>query len=93
MLLMTGYMFRNAEYVVTLQQLLNIKSRTLQDYKRAFDKLDRDGSGYIEVKEVADMLRDFYDGEPAPRYEVDAFVHFFDRNKDGKVSWQEFVNG
>lgn len=49
MLIMTGYLFRNAEYVITLQQLLNIKSRTLQEYKQVFDEIDADGSGFIEV--------------------------------------------
>ena len=49
MLMMTGYLFRNAEYVVTLQQLLNIKSRSLDEYKRVFDEIDQDGSGFIEV--------------------------------------------
>jgi len=44
------YLFRNAEYVVTLQQLLNIKSRSLEEYKRVFDEIDKDGSGFIEVR-------------------------------------------
>jgi Ca2+-binding EF-hand superfamily protein len=43
-------LFRNAEYVVTLQQLLNIKSRSLEEYKRVFDEIDKDGSGFIEVR-------------------------------------------
>ena len=52
MLMMTGYLFRNAEYVLTLQQLLNIKSRSLEEYKKVFDELDEDGSGFIDVIEV-----------------------------------------
>jgi hypothetical protein len=44
------YLFRNAEYVVTLQQLLNIKSRSLEEYKRVFDEIDKDSSGFIEVR-------------------------------------------
>jgi Ca2+-binding EF-hand superfamily protein len=35
--------------VVTLQQLLNIKSRSLAEYQRVFNEIDQDGSGFIEV--------------------------------------------
>ncbi len=38
--------------MITLQQLLNIKSRSLDEYKRVFDEVDSDGSGFIEVAEV-----------------------------------------
>ena len=93
MLMMTGYLFRNAEYVLTLQQLLNIKSRSLDEYKRVFDAIDTDNSGYIEVGEVEQLLRSFYGGETPPTFEVDAFVRFFDRGKKGRISWKDFKNG
>jgi len=94
MLMMTGYMFRNAEYVVTLQQLLSIKSRSLTEYKRAFDAIDLDGSGTIEVSEVGALLDDFYPaGEGAPAFEVAAFVRFFDRRGKGYITWRDFKEG
>ena len=49
---MTGYMLRNAEYVVMLRQLLGLSTRAAAEYRKAFDKLDLDGSGYIEISEV-----------------------------------------
>lgn len=92
---MTGYMFRNAEYVLALRELMDIRgSAGFEDYKRAFDKLDRNGSGYIERQEVKDLLVDVYGGkEELPSFEVEAFVEFFDSNGDGKISWDEFEKG
>mmetsp|Transcript_4463 Transcript_4463/g.5172 ORF Transcript_4463/g.5172 Transcript_4463/m.5172 type:complete len:478 (-) Transcript_4463:53-1486(-) len=90
---MTGYMFRNAEYVMALKDLLNIKGgATLEDYREAFEKLDRDGSGYIDTNEIEVLLTDVYDGA-VPGFEIDAFMNFFDTNHDGKISWEEFEKG
>ena len=87
---MTGYMLRNAEYVFTLRRLLDIKSRSIDEYRAAFDRIDTDGSGYIEPPEVEKLLADVYDGE-APGYEASTFLSFFDVDNDGKISWEEFA--
>lgn len=90
---MTGYMFRNAEYVLALKDLMNLEvNAELSQYKEAFDKLDMDGSGYIESSEIESLLADVYDGVP-PKFEVEQFLKFFDVNRDGKVSWEEFKTG
>ncbi len=90
---MTGYLFRNAEYAMALKDLMKLQgSPTLQEYKEAFDKLDSDRSGYIEASEIKDLMDDAYDGK-APSFEIDAFLDFFDEDKDGKVSWDEFQKG
>jgi len=90
---MTGYMFRNAEYVLALKDLMNLEvNAELSQYKEAFDKLDQDGSGYIESSEIESLLADVYDGLP-PKFEIEQFIKFFDSNSDGKVSWEEFKTG
>jgi Protein of unknown function (DUF760)/EF-hand domain pair len=90
---MTGYMFRNAEYVMALKQLMNIKgSATLEDYKEAFDEIDSDGSGFIDTDEIRDLFDRVYKGK-VPKFEVDAFLKFFDANRDGRISWEEFEQG
>jgi len=91
---MTGYMFRNAEYVMALKKLMNIRGEgaTLEEYKAAFQKLDTDGSGYLERDEIEALLADVYEGEP-PAFEINTFVQFFDSNNDGRVSWEEFERG
>ncbi len=91
---MTGYMFRNAEYVLAIRDLMNIHGKaTLQDYKNAFDRLDKDQSGFIEANEISDLLSDVYGDDNIPSFEVDAFLQFFDSNNDGKISWDEFERG
>lgn len=90
---MTGYMFRNAEYVMALKQLMKIRgTATMADYKQAFNDLDSDGSGYIEASEIEELLDTVYDGD-TPGFEVKAFLKFFDIDQDGKISWNEFERG
>jgi len=90
---MTGYMFRNAEYVVALKDLMKIqRGASIDDFQAAFDRIDTDGSGYIEAAEIDGLLADVYDGS-APAFEVRTFLRFFDSNRDGKISWPEFERG
>lgn len=89
----TGYMFRNAEYVMALKDLMNLKGgASLEDYEEAFKRLDIDNSGYIDTDEIEALLTDVYDGA-VPSFEIAAFMKFFDSNRDGKISWQEFEQG
>lgn len=86
-------MFRNAEYVLALKEIMNLRgSATLEDYRNAFDKLDSDGSGFIESSEVEALLGDVY-GDDIPPFEITAFLDFFDANNDGRISWEEFERG
>jgi hypothetical protein len=90
---MTGYMFRNAEYVMALKKLMKIKgSATPEDYKEAFEEIDKDSDGFIDTDEIRNLLGRVYDGK-VPGFEVDAFLKFFDSNKDGRISWEEFERG
>mmetsp|Transcript_28918 Transcript_28918/g.53401 ORF Transcript_28918/g.53401 Transcript_28918/m.53401 type:complete len:559 (-) Transcript_28918:75-1751(-) len=93
-LMMTGYMFRNAEYVIALKSLMDIggEEATLEEYRAAFQKIDTDGSGYLERDEIEAMLADVYEGQ-APAFEISTFLEFFDSNNDGRVSWKEFEEG
>jgi len=89
---MTGYMFRNAEYVMALRDIMKIENNSIEDYKRAFDRIDQDKSGFIEASEIEDLLLDVY-GEDPPAFEVINFIGFFDQNNDGRISWKEFERG
>ncbi|KAL7519070.1 hypothetical protein ACHAWX_003868 [Stephanocyclus meneghinianus] len=92
-LMMTGYMFRNAEYVLALKSLMDIEAEaTLEEYKAVFKKLDKDSNGYLEVDEVEAMLKEVYEGK-VPVFEVSTFMEFFDTNNDGRISWEEFEKG
>lgn len=89
---MTGYLFRNVEYVMALKKLMNIRGATIEEYKAAFQRLDTDGSGYLERDEIEALLADVYEGKP-PAFEINTFLQFFDSNNDGRVSWEEFEKG
>ena len=93
-LMMTGYMFRNAEYVLALKSLMNIRGEgaTLEEYRAAFQRIDTDGSGYLEREEIEALLADVYGGKP-PAFEINTFLEFFDSNNDGRISWEEFEKG
>jgi len=90
---MTGYMFRNAEYVLALKEIMSIGSHSVAEYKKAFDRIDSDKNGYIDSTEIGELMSTVYDGEEAPTFEVSSFLKFFDENKDGKISWEEFEKG
>lgn len=93
-LMMTGYMFRNAEYVIAIKSLMNIQGEgaTLEEYRVAFTRMDTDGNGYLERHEIEAMLAEVYDGKP-PAFETTTFLEFFDSNNDGRISWEEFEKG
>ena len=79
-------MFRNAEYILALKDLMNLRGKaTLDDYKEAFDRLDTDGSGYIDSLEIQELFDDVYEGW-ALSFEIETFLKFFDRNNDGRIS-------
>ncbi|KAG7360382.1 DUF760 domain containing protein [Nitzschia inconspicua] len=92
---MTGYMFRNAEYVLALKDVMDLRGKglTLDDYRDAFDRVDSDGNGYIEISEIQKLFQEVYGKGNVPPYEVSAFLKFFDQNQDGKISWEEFEKG
>jgi len=87
---MTGYMLRNAQYVLSLRKLLGISGRTYGEFKAAFDAVDTDGNGFIEADEVEELLRKVYEDEP-PAFETASLMRLFDTDADGRISWDEFV--
>jgi len=98
---MTGYMFRSAEYVVMLKQVLKISSSSEADLRTAFEEADTDSSGFLDVAEVRELLTKFKGGSvrvngtvvsPGGVQDGDVreFLAVFDADKDAKVSWEEF---
>ena len=80
---------RFADYI---KDALDLRSVPMDKWADAFRALDRDGSGSIERAEVGDVMRIVY-GRAAPGDHVRQFMAHFDKNKDGRVSWDEFVLG
>jgi hypothetical protein len=73
----------------SLIDAIGLKVFTREEFKQAFDRIDSDHSGYIDITEVRDLLRETYNLEPL-EVEVEMFMQEFDENRDGRISWQEF---
>lgn len=64
--------------------------RYSQDELRvAFRQFDRDGSGYIQTRELEEIMQQM--GRRFNKEEVDAMINSLDKSGDGKISFDEFV--
>lgn len=98
---MTGYMFRNAEYVLSLREALRLGQNSTAEVRAAFDALDRDGSGTLDAAEATRLLERIKGGAVyingtrvsggVSTGDVREFLDVFDTDGDAKVSWDEFV--
>ncbi|XP_063298573.1 plastin-1 [Pelobates fuscus] len=73
---------------------ITISRDELADLREAFDKVDSDNSGYINDYELQELFKEA--NLPLPGYKVrDIIEKIFaaaDRNKDGKIDFEEFVS-
>ncbi|KAF0710142.1 Aste57867_5593 [Aphanomyces stellatus] len=59
------------------------------ELKKVFDDYDEDGSGDIDVEELAKIAEDL--GEPLSPEELQYLIEEFDANGSGRIDWQEFI--
>lgn len=62
-------------------------------YKQTFQEYDKDNSGFIDINELANLLKTLF---AKSGLELDAeaskyYMEKFDTSKDGKISLEEFV--
>jgi Ca2+-binding EF-hand superfamily protein len=79
-------------FKVNLLESLDINIFDDEEFEDAFDDIDTDNSGFIDINEFRNMLTKIFRGPP-PEKEVARFMKTFDTNQDGKVSKTEFRNG
>jgi len=60
------------------------------EMKAAFGVFDHDGSGTISLDELRRVMKSF--GEILTEDELDAMIKEVDKNGDGSIDYQEFVN-
>jgi hypothetical protein len=65
---------------------------TDDEFEAGFRAVDTDGSGFIDKRELKQLLRKLYDREPS-EYEHTLFLMHFDTNRDGRISLPEFRKG
>jgi len=70
--------------------VFNPDTLDLDEVRELFATYDKDGSGYLDLGELAGFLKDMYRGREPTDDEVKDAFRCFDVNGDGKVSWPEF---
>ncbi|XP_052249668.1 calmodulin-A-like [Dreissena polymorpha] len=61
-----------------------------EELRDAFRIFDKDGSGFIDKTELESVLKKY--GEPLTHHESKELIDLMDKNGDGKVDMDEFVN-
>ena len=60
--------------------------------KKAFNFFDRDKNGYLSIHELQEVFKNFDDLVSMFEFNVfDDLLAQVDKDKDGKVNWQEFL--
>jgi len=67
-----------------------IERRPTFSVLEAFQSVDRDRNGYITYEEFQGILLDY--GIYATRKDVEGLMERYDKDKDGRVSYSEFLN-
>nr|XP_040036431.1 plastin-3-like [Gasterosteus aculeatus aculeatus]XP_040036432.1 plastin-3-like [Gasterosteus aculeatus aculeatus]XP_040036433.1 plastin-3-like [Gasterosteus aculeatus aculeatus] len=67
-----------------------ITKEEMEEMREIFDKTDLDHNGYICDHELHELLKDA--GHPLPGYMVREIIQKLDRNKDNKISFEEFLS-
>ena len=66
---------------------INFDAQQLKELKQLFDSIDTDGDGQLDENE----LTKFLEQNDIPSSEAKLATFLFDSDKDGKLSWIEFL--
>lgn len=80
---------------MSANEILNDQAKMEAMCKAIFDQIDKDKSGSIDVKELEQALQRMskMNGLPTPtKADVQDSLNLFDKNKDGTIQFQEFVD-
>lgn len=88
---------KNGDGVIDFQEFISMakhfegcsKDDMEQTLRQAFRVFDRDGNGYISTEELRYVVTTF--GEKLTHEEAEELIAMFDKNKDGKLEYEEFV--
>ncbi|KAM3139807.1 hypothetical protein pb186bvf_008049 [Paramecium bursaria] len=78
---------------MNLRQILSDKEKVLQITKAAFKVLDKDGSQFLERRELQEIMNNsafMLKIDRPSTEEVDEVLKDLDKNQDGKLSLDEF---
>jgi len=66
------------------------KPYTQEEIRTAFRQFDQDGSGYIQAKELENILQRM--GRRYNKDQIDTMINSLDKNGDGKIGFDEFLS-
>ncbi|KAF6730949.1 Plastin-3 [Oryzias melastigma] len=66
-----------------------VSAEEMEEIREGFQKVDVDGNGYICAKELGDLFREV--GCPLPGYQIRELLQRLDRDKDSRISFDEFT--
>ena len=58
--------------------------------RKAFEKFDKDGSGFITTEELLEVFEELMGG-PVTIDQFETMIQECNKNKDGKINYEEFV--
>jgi Ca2+-binding EF-hand superfamily protein len=74
---------------VPVEDDLTVRLPTLGDAKDIFREMDRDGTGHLDIKEIKQFAVRL--GQPLEEDRVRAIFESMDKNRDGKVNADDFI--
>lgn len=80
----------NADYVNFQKQITDFAKEDPEDYRTLFREMDADGNGSLNKSELELALRA---RNVVSSYITNTLMAHFDKNSDGKVTWEEFKAG
>ncbi|XP_029021309.1 plastin-3-like [Betta splendens] len=66
-----------------------VSAEQMEEIKEAFKKVDVDGNGFISSSELSNVFREV--GCPLPGYQIRELLQRLDRDKDSRISLEEFT--
>lgn len=83
--------FPMANIKVILRKLLRMLGNESGPIEEVFNTVDKDGSGFITMGELEELLGRYFNSCELTKQEVLTIMRFFDKDKSGKIEIAEFV--
>ncbi|GAB1605555.1 hypothetical protein Ahia01_000837600 [Argonauta hians] len=78
------------EFITRVRKVLRQRHYGIHDVRNAFQKCDKDGDGYITIDDLVKATKEI-ERQSMAEDQLQTWVDFIDKNKDGKVDYSEFM--
>ena len=84
---------RGVEIRPTWQEYVVAQGDQVDEMKRVFNELDKDGTGKLSRDEMTELAKRFFDGRTPTKGRVSKIFSHFDADGDGLISLDEMIEG